>query len=103
MVDYEPIDCSIPDIDRNLLSKGKQYLLDISNAITLGNCPEDLANREPGPLFHSRWLTAVNRVLRLYISSSDPSRNLTEIVGFRLHLKIIHAGVVCHKKEQIFY
>ncbi|GBM90441.1 hypothetical protein AVEN_124689-1 [Araneus ventricosus] len=99
VVDYEPIDCSIPDIDRNLLSKDQQNLLDISNAITLGNCPEDLANRDPGPLFHSRWLTAANRVLRLYISSSDPSGNLTEIVGFELHLKIIHARVVCYKKR----
>ncbi|GBN12255.1 hypothetical protein AVEN_245732-1 [Araneus ventricosus] len=45
VVDCEPIDCSIPDIDRNLLSKDQQYLLDISNAITLGHCPEDLANR----------------------------------------------------------
>ncbi|GBO10088.1 hypothetical protein AVEN_255352-1 [Araneus ventricosus] len=34
VVDYEPIDCSIPDIDRNLLSKDQQYL-GISNAITL--------------------------------------------------------------------
>ncbi|GBN03917.1 hypothetical protein AVEN_137990-1 [Araneus ventricosus] len=84
VVDYEPIDCSIPDIDRNLLSKDQQYLLDISNAITLGHCPEDLANRDPGPLFHSRWLTAANRVLRLYTSSSYPSGNLKEIVSFIL-------------------
>ncbi|GBO32418.1 hypothetical protein AVEN_179654-1 [Araneus ventricosus] len=34
VVDYEPIDCSITDIDRNLLSIGHQYLSDISNAIT---------------------------------------------------------------------
>ncbi|GBM12728.1 hypothetical protein AVEN_228520-1 [Araneus ventricosus] len=47
VVDYEPMDCSIPDIDRNLLSKGQQYLLDISNAITLGNYPGDLENRIP--------------------------------------------------------
>ncbi|GBM62962.1 hypothetical protein AVEN_131138-1 [Araneus ventricosus] len=94
VVDYEPIDCSIPDIDRNFLSRSQQYLLDISNAITLGNCTEDLANRDLGLLFHSRWLTAVNRVIRLYISSSDPSGNLTEIVGFRIQLKIIHACVV---------
>ncbi|GBO13434.1 hypothetical protein AVEN_196097-1 [Araneus ventricosus] len=60
MVDYKPINCSIPDIDRNLLSKDQQYLLDILNAITLGHCPEDLGNRGPGPLFHSRWLTAAN-------------------------------------------
>lgn len=65
MVDYEHIDC--PDIDRNLLSKDQQYLLDISNAITLGSCPEDLANGDPGPLSHFRWLTADNGVLRVYI------------------------------------
>ncbi|GBO04945.1 hypothetical protein AVEN_48613-1 [Araneus ventricosus] len=45
VVDYEPIDCSILDIDRNLLSKDQQYLLDISNAITWGHCPENLGNR----------------------------------------------------------
>ncbi|GBN01544.1 hypothetical protein AVEN_109801-1 [Araneus ventricosus] len=49
-------DCSVPDRDRNLLSKDQQYLLDISNAITLGHCPEDLEKSDPGPLFHSRWL-----------------------------------------------
>ncbi|GBO18131.1 hypothetical protein AVEN_202600-1 [Araneus ventricosus] len=84
VVDYEPIDCSIPNIDMNLLSKGQQYLLGISNAITLGHCPEDLTNWDPGPLSHSRWLTAANRVLRLHTSSSDPSGNLKEIAGFIL-------------------
>ncbi|GBL88538.1 hypothetical protein AVEN_159120-1 [Araneus ventricosus] len=79
-------EAEILPLDRNLLSKDQQYLLDISNAITLGHCPEDLSNRDPGPLFHSRWLTAANRVLRLYISSSDPSGNLAEIVGFILKL-----------------
>ncbi|GBL85132.1 hypothetical protein AVEN_221343-1 [Araneus ventricosus] len=53
VVNYEPIDCLIPDIDRNLLSKDQQYLLDISKPITLGHCPEDLANRDHGSLFHS--------------------------------------------------
>ncbi|GBM98649.1 hypothetical protein AVEN_273129-1 [Araneus ventricosus] len=84
VVHYEPIDCSNPDIDRNLLSKDQQYLLGISNAITLGPYPEDLQIGTFGPLSHSRWLTAANRVLRLYISSSDTSGNLKEIVGFIL-------------------
>ncbi|GBN15668.1 hypothetical protein AVEN_55912-1 [Araneus ventricosus] len=101
VVDYEPIDCSITDIDRNLLSIGQQYLLDISNAITLGNCPEDLANRDPGPLFHSRWLTAANRVLSLYLRSSDSSGNLTEIISFILKLYMPVWFAI--KKEQIFY
>ncbi|GBM74186.1 hypothetical protein AVEN_104809-1 [Araneus ventricosus] len=101
VVDHEPIECSIPDIDRNLLSKDQQYFLDISNAITLGHCPEDLANRDPGPLFHYRWLTATNRVLRLYISSSYPSGNLKEIVGFILKSYMPVWFEI--KKEQIFY
>ncbi|GBN29331.1 hypothetical protein AVEN_71895-1 [Araneus ventricosus] len=82
VLDYGPTDCSIPDIDRNFLSKDQQYLLDISNAISLDHYPEDLAKRNPSALFHSRWLTAANRVLRLYTSSIDPSGNLKEIVCF---------------------
>src|SRR5215469_1904474 len=66
------------------MSKNQKYLLDISKAIASGNCPEDLAKREPGPLSHSRWLTAANRALRLYISTPDPSDNLKTIVGFIL-------------------
>ncbi|GBL94754.1 hypothetical protein AVEN_244739-1 [Araneus ventricosus] len=100
MADYESIYCSIPDIDRNLLSKDQQYLLDISNAITLRHCPEDLANRDSGPLFHSRWLTAADRVLRLCISSSDPSGNLIEIVGFIL--KSYMPVKVAMKKSKYF-
>ncbi|GBM23248.1 hypothetical protein AVEN_159916-1 [Araneus ventricosus] len=97
VVDYEPIDCSIPDIDRNLLSKDQEYLLDISNAITLGHCPEDLSNRDPDPLFHSRWLIAVNRVFRFLIRSVRKLKR-----NSWLHLKIIHACVVCRKKSKYF-
>ncbi|GBN17157.1 hypothetical protein AVEN_252103-1 [Araneus ventricosus] len=78
--DYEPIDCSIIDIERNMLSKGQQYLLDILNAATSRNCPEDLANRDPGPLFHSRWLTAANRVLRLNDTSKSEGIDISSAV-----------------------
>ncbi|GBM93262.1 hypothetical protein AVEN_168032-1 [Araneus ventricosus] len=46
VVDYKPIDCSIPNINRKLVIKDQQYLLGISNAISLVHCPEDLANRD---------------------------------------------------------
>ncbi|GBM92458.1 hypothetical protein AVEN_239988-1 [Araneus ventricosus] len=39
VVDYEPIDCSIPDIDNHL-----------------GALSRRLGKSGPGPLFHSRWL-----------------------------------------------
>lgn len=83
-VAFEPIEVFIPDIERKLLSKDQQYLLDISKAIASGTCSEDLAKRDPGPLSHSRWLTAANRALRLYISTSDPSDSFKDIVGFIL-------------------
>ncbi|GBN48433.1 hypothetical protein AVEN_156002-1 [Araneus ventricosus] len=95
MVDYEPIDCTIPDIDRNLLRKSQHYLLDISNAITLEHCPEDLANWDSDP--HSRWLTAFNRVLRLLIRIIRKLKR-----NSWLHLKIIHVCVVSIKKSKYF-
>ncbi|GBM54075.1 hypothetical protein AVEN_247689-1 [Araneus ventricosus] len=42
------------------------YLLEISQALRLGNCFDELNRRSPGTLKHSRLLTTANRVLRLY-------------------------------------
>ncbi|GBL90223.1 hypothetical protein AVEN_130338-1 [Araneus ventricosus] len=49
-------------------------------AIKSGNCKEDWAARDPGPLSHSRWLTTANRTLRLYISEESPTPEVQEIV-----------------------
>lgn len=84
VVGFKSIDCEIPDIDRKVLSKDQQYLLDISMAIQSGKCNGDLAIRDPGPLSHSRWLTKANRTLRLYISVESPSSELNELVLFIL-------------------
>ncbi|KAJ8891570.1 hypothetical protein PR048_004098 [Dryococelus australis] len=40
VVEYDSVDCFIP-VDRKMLSKDQQYLLDISKAIKSGHCPED--------------------------------------------------------------
>lgn len=82
VVEFFPIDCVLPEVDRKLLSKDQQYLLDICKAIKSGECPEDLSRRDPGPLSHSRWLTLANRVLRLFIAVQNPQDNLIEIVQF---------------------
>lgn len=39
-------------------------------------CSVQLANRQPGKLVHARWLTAGNRMLRLYVSTENPSKEL---------------------------
>lgn len=83
-VQFEPVDCPIPIIDRKVLSKDQMYLLDISVAINTGTISEDLAARDPGPLSHSRWLTAANRVLRLYVSMEIPSEEVKQLIHFIL-------------------
>lgn len=83
-MDFESVDCKLPDIDPNISSKNQQYLLDISYAKKSGNCPVNLSVREPGPLFHLRWLTAANRVLRLYVSVETPSYEHKMLISFIL-------------------
>ncbi|KAL4712560.1 hypothetical protein ACJJTC_007576 [Scirpophaga incertulas] len=80
VVQFESIDCQIPEIDKKTLSKDQKYLLEISEAIKSGECPKDLSIRDPGPLSHSRWLTTANRALRLYISQENPTAEFQEIV-----------------------
>lgn len=82
VVEFKRIDCVIPEVDRKILSKDQQYLLDICNAVKSGVCPEDLSRRDPGPLSHSRWLTLANRVLQLFIGVQNPQEKLVEIVQF---------------------
>ena len=84
VIGFEKIDCEIPEVDRKTLSKDQSYLFDISQAIKTGIVPNDLANRDPGPISHSRWLTCANRVLRLYVSTENPSDSLKDIVTFIL-------------------
>src|SRR5215469_13716739 len=82
------------------MSKNQKYLLDISKAIASGNCPEDLAKREPGPLSHFRWLTAANRALRLH----KYTRSFRQFKNYCwLYFEIIYAFVVRNKEKQVFY
>lgn len=84
IVTFEAIECNLPEIDPKILSADQKYLYKICKAINSGFCPQDLANLEPGNLCHSRWLTAANRTLRVYVSTEIPSENLKVIVKFIL-------------------
>jgi len=84
LVKFVSVHCEIPEIDRKILSKDQQFLLDISSAIKSGNCSEDLSVRESGVISHSRWLTTANRVLRLYLSLETPTEEHKILVSFLL-------------------
>lgn len=82
VTNFEPIICNLPEIDPKILSKDQKYLYEICQAVNSGVCPEDLKNRLPGPLNHARWLTAANRLLRLYVTFEKPDDNLKGLVNF---------------------
>lgn len=81
VVKFAVIPTILPVITKDL-SSDQLYLFEIMNAISTGIFPSDLANREPGPLNHSRWLTTANRILRLYATKTDPEENLLILAKF---------------------
>ena len=71
-----------PPVDGADLSSDQKYLFNMCKAIEIGQCSDDLALQKPGPVVHSRWLTTANRLLRLYVATDNPSKNLVELVTY---------------------
>lgn len=86
VVEFEPIpfdDGAMPPNIANIeLSNDKQYLYDMAVAVSTGVCPESLANRKAGPIHHARWLTKASRILRKYVSTEKPSKDLKELAKY---------------------
>ena len=71
-----------PPVDGADVSSDQKYLFNMCKAIEIGQCSDDLALQKPRPVVHSRWLTTANRLLRLYVATDDPSKNLVELVTY---------------------
>lgn len=82
IVKFTVIPTILPEISKTDLSTDQKYLYDVMTAISTGIFPSDLANMEPGPLNHSRWLTTANRILRLYATKTDPEEKLIVLVTY---------------------
>nr|CAI5823796.1 unnamed protein product [Callosobruchus analis] len=72
----------LPEINVKGLSTDQKFLLEICLAVKQGCVTTDLANKPPGKLAHSRWLTCANRIIRLYVTTKYPSQNLTKLAKF---------------------
>lgn len=70
------------------LSVDEKYLYDISIAVSSGICSKSLSNKKPGPMHHARWLTKACRILRLYISTEEPSKKLFDLAKFIIHVYV---------------
>nr|CAI5849554.1 unnamed protein product [Callosobruchus analis] len=73
LVNYKPIEtkADFPVLDCKDLSTEQKYLLEICHAVV--KSPPELLSRSPGKLHHARWLSLVNRILRLYVGTENPS------------------------------
>jgi len=82
VVSYSQIIVELPKHVATDLSTDQQYLYEMCDAVSTGVCSESLSRRDPGTLSHSRWLTAANRILRLYVATADPSAQLMTLVMY---------------------
>lgn len=82
VINYKPIKCELPEVDREQLGTDQKYIFDVTTAVSAGEFPASLAFKNPGKLSHARWLTTANRIVRLYISTPTPSENLVKIATF---------------------
>ena len=64
------------------LSNNQKYLYDISTAVGLCQVSESLTARQPRRILHSRWLITASRLLKLYVSTNNPSDTLTDLTKF---------------------
>lgn len=64
------------------LSADQKYLYEIHQAVSVDYVSHDMSVHSPGALNHARWLTTANRILRLYVSTENPSQNLILLVNF---------------------
>lgn len=58
------------------------YLFRMVQAVNNGTCDNGLASQLPGPVSTARWLTTASRILRLYVSKSNPTETLRNLVRF---------------------
>ena len=47
---------------------------------------KELTLKSPGALRHARWLTRANRILRLYVSTTNPEKNLQDLIKIILEV-----------------
>ena len=82
IVQFQPIPAVLPEVSAEDMSAEQKYLYRIVLAVTTGEFPIDLGNKSPGKMPHARWLTRVNRIMRLYVSMKLPFENLVVIATY---------------------
>nr|CAI5820661.1 unnamed protein product [Callosobruchus analis] len=84
---FQSISCALPNVTNNQdLSRDRHYLFHICEAINSASCADNLLKKNRGKMVQPRWLTAANRIFRLYVSSLEQAENLLILVNFILRV-----------------
>ena len=85
VVKFAAIESDMPEVSEDVveqLSTDQKYLYEMVTAVSKGHVPERLARTTPGKMAHSRWLTTASRVLRLYVTKTEPFEHLRTIANY---------------------
>ena len=69
----------IPDNVFSELSSDQKYLYSTCLSIQSGDVSNEISKNSPGNIHHAWWLTRVNRILRLYILTEKPTKELIDL------------------------
>ena len=84
IVNFQKIETSGYECDEEVLSDlstDQKYLLEMCRAVIIEEVDESLAAKQPGKRGHARWLTLANTLLRLYVSTPYPSKELSTMAN----------------------
>lgn len=70
------------NVDSDGLTNDQRYLFEIAKIVDSGIINSHLCSLRPGPIHNARWMTTASRILRVYVSTEAPSRNLQLLVKY---------------------
>ena len=85
VVSFQAIPGNMPELEPEIvhdLSTDQHILYLLATGVTTGHISRELAGRKIGPLNMARWLTLAARILRLYVSTIEPSDHLRTLARF---------------------
>ena len=83
MVTFLRIENKLPHLEnKNDLTTGHNYLMDVCTAVSNRNYSLDLSSRNPEKIAHFRSLILANSVLRLYVATENSTKNLTTLTTY---------------------
>ena len=88
VIDFVPVIGEMITVDIPDLSADQKYLAEMHEAVRSGHVSNQLSKKDPGNVNLARWLTIANRILRLYISTDNPSETLGHLVEFVMNVYV---------------